>query len=92
MIDDIEDNSKLRRGVPVAHLVCAPRIPSRSPIRYAAQRLSTRRCRVARFGTPATINSANYVYFVAFKQVLDQDNRAAADAMISTLPASRLGS
>ncbi|KAL9655921.1 hypothetical protein ABK040_007542 [Willaertia magna] len=42
LIDDIEDNSKLRRGKPCAHLI---------------------------FGTPATINSANYVYFQALKDV-----------------------
>lgn len=38
LIDDIEDNSKLRRGIPCAHLI---------------------------FGVPATINSANYIYFEA---------------------------
>ncbi len=44
LIDDIEDNSKLRRGVPVAHTI---------------------------FGVPATINCANYVYFVAMQRGLD---------------------
>jgi len=38
MIDDIEDNSDLRRGLPVAHQI---------------------------YGMPRTINSANYVYFLA---------------------------
>ena len=42
LIDDIEDNSKLRRGKPCAHLI---------------------------YGTPATINCANYVYFEALKDV-----------------------
>eukprot|EP00127_Corallochytrium_limacisporum_P001409 Clim_evm31s55 gene=Clim_evmTU31s55 len=42
MIDDIQDNSKLRRGVPVAHLI---------------------------FGVAQTINSANYVYFLAMEKV-----------------------
>ena len=41
MIDDIEDNSKLRRGVPVAHSI---------------------------FGVPATINAANYAYFLALEK------------------------
>nr|CAG4709915.1 unnamed protein product [Naegleria fowleri] len=42
LIDDIEDNSKLRRGKPCAHLI---------------------------YGTPATINCANYVYFEALKDI-----------------------
>jgi geranylgeranyl diphosphate synthase, type III len=41
MIDDIEDNSKMRRGVPVVHSI---------------------------YGVPATINTANYVYFVALQK------------------------
>ena len=41
MIDDIEDNSKLRRGIPVAHSI---------------------------FGVAATINSANYAYFLAMEK------------------------
>ncbi|KAJ7895357.1 isoprenoid synthase domain-containing protein [Mycena leptocephala] len=44
MIDDIEDNSPLRRGKPVAHSI---------------------------FGVPQTINAANYVYFLAYKDLLD---------------------
>jgi len=42
-IDDIEDNSQLRRGRPVAHKI---------------------------YGVPQTINSANYVYFLAFHEIL----------------------
>ena len=41
-IDDVEDNSSLRRGLPVAHLV---------------------------YGIPQTINSANYVYFCALREL-----------------------
>jgi geranylgeranyl diphosphate synthase type 3 len=41
LIDDIEDNSRLRRGVPVAHSI---------------------------FGIPATLNCANYVYFLALEK------------------------
>jgi geranylgeranyl diphosphate synthase, type III len=41
LIDDIEDNSKLRRGIPVAHSI---------------------------FGVPATINAANYAYFIALQR------------------------
>jgi len=43
LIDDIEDNSQLRRGLPVAHKI---------------------------YGVPQTINSANYVYFLAFQEIL----------------------
>lgn len=42
LIDDVEDSSLLRRGVPVAHSI---------------------------FGTAQTINSANYVYFCALKEL-----------------------
>lgn len=41
-MDDIEDGSKLRRGIPVAHDV---------------------------FGVPTTINTANYVYFLALERL-----------------------
>ncbi|ORY98923.1 geranylgeranyl pyrophosphate synthase [Syncephalastrum racemosum] len=43
MIDDVQDDSDLRRGVPVAHHI---------------------------FGIPQTINSANYVYFLALEEIL----------------------
>ncbi|KAF8270233.1 terpenoid synthase [Lactarius quietus] len=43
LIDDIEDNSQLRRGRPVAHKI---------------------------YGVPQTINTANYVYFQAFEEVI----------------------
>nr|GAT55621.1 predicted protein [Mycena chlorophos] len=43
MIDDIEDESPLRRGQPVAHQV---------------------------YGVPQTINAANYVYFLAYQEIL----------------------
>ncbi|TKX18152.1 geranylgeranyl pyrophosphate synthase [Elsinoe australis] len=47
LVDDVEDNSLLRRGVPVAHSI---------------------------FGTAQTINSANYVYFVALQELLKLNN------------------
>eukprot|EP01127_Copromyxa_protea_P003449 TRINITY_DN1326_c0_g1_i1.p1 TRINITY_DN1326_c0_g1~~TRINITY_DN1326_c0_g1_i1.p1 ORF type:complete len:259 (-),score=59.95 TRINITY_DN1326_c0_g1_i1:74-850(-) len=40
-VDDIEDNSLLRRGVPVTHFI---------------------------YGIPTTINTANYMYFIAMEQ------------------------
>lgn len=49
LIDDVEDNSQLRRGIPVAHNV---------------------------FGTAQTINSANYVYFCALKELAILNNPA----------------
>lgn len=49
LVDDIEDNSELRRGVPVAQKV---------------------------FGTPQTLNSANYVYFLSLQKLLKLPNPA----------------
>lgn len=43
LMDDVEDNSELRRGLPVAHTI---------------------------YGVPQTINSANYVYFLAMQEML----------------------
>jgi len=42
MMDDVEDDSQLRRGQPVTHKI---------------------------YGIPQTINSANYVYFLAYKEL-----------------------
>ncbi|EPQ55358.1 terpenoid synthase [Gloeophyllum trabeum ATCC 11539] len=42
MVDDIEDDSQLRRGSPVAHKI---------------------------YGIPQTINTANYVYFLAYQEL-----------------------
>ncbi|KAL6151696.1 geranylgeranyl pyrophosphate synthetase [Exserohilum turcicum] len=47
LVDDVEDSSLLRRGIPVAHAI---------------------------FGTPQTINSANYVYFRALALLLSMNN------------------
>lgn len=41
-MDDVEDSSDLRRGIPVAHKI---------------------------YGVPQTINSANYVYFLAMREL-----------------------
>ena len=51
LIDDVQDSSMLRRGVPVAHNI---------------------------FGTAQTINSANYVYFVALKELQNLENKDEA--------------
>ncbi|XP_011679939.2 geranylgeranyl pyrophosphate synthase [Strongylocentrotus purpuratus] len=47
LIDDIEDSSKLRRGIPVAHSI---------------------------YGIAQTINSANYMYFLGLKEVMQFDH------------------
>ncbi|CAG8511853.1 10576_t:CDS:2 [Ambispora gerdemannii] len=47
LIDDVEDDSTLRRGVPVAHQI---------------------------YGVPATINCANYVYFLALNELAKLEN------------------
>lgn len=41
-MDDVEDDSQLRRGIPVAHKI---------------------------YGIPQTINSANYIYFLAYQEL-----------------------
>ncbi|KAJ5729115.1 uncharacterized protein N7483_003623 [Penicillium malachiteum] len=57
-IDDVEDSSVLRRGIPVAHNI---------------------------FGTAQTINSANYVYFLALQEVQKLNNPAAIDIFVKEL-------
>lgn len=57
-IDDVEDNSILRRGIPVAHNI---------------------------FGTAQTINTANYVYFLALQEAQKLDNPAAIDIYVQEL-------
>ena len=47
-VDDVEDNSNLRRGYPVAHSI---------------------------FGIAQTINSANYIYFCALKELSKLKNK-----------------
>lgn len=57
-IDDVEDSSNLRRGIPVAHNI---------------------------FGTAQTINSANYVYFLALQEVQKLDNPEAINIYVNEL-------
>lgn len=54
----MEDNSILRRGIPVAHNI---------------------------FGTAQTINSANYVYFLALQEIQQLKNPAAIDIYVKEL-------
>ncbi|BDD59827.1 geranylgeranyl pyrophosphate synthetase [Monascus purpureus] len=58
LIDDVEDSSSLRRGIPVAHNI---------------------------FGTAQTINSANYVYFLALQEVQKLNNPAAIDVYVAEM-------
>jgi geranylgeranyl diphosphate synthase, type III len=57
LIDDVQDNSVLRRGIPVAHNI---------------------------FGTAQTINSANYVYFLALQELLTLANKDEAIEIFTT--------
>src|SRR5208282_5061868 len=57
LIDDVQDSSTLRRGVPVAHSI---------------------------FGTAQTINSANYVYFLALAQLSTLPNQSAVMGIFTT--------
>ncbi|KAG9050356.1 geranylgeranyl pyrophosphate synthetase [Tulasnella sp. UAMH 9824] len=54
LVDDVEDDSQLRRGIPVAHKI---------------------------YGVPQTINSANYVYFLAYQELfkLRERDRQSGD-------------
>ncbi|KAL5339915.1 isoprenoid synthase domain-containing protein [Aspergillus crustosus] len=58
LVDDVEDNSLLRRGNPVAHSI---------------------------YGTAQTINSANYVYFLALQEVQKLKSPAAIDIYVQEL-------
>ena len=57
LIDDVQDSSVLRRGLPVAHNI---------------------------FGTAQTINSANYVYFLALQDLLHLENKDEAIETFTT--------
>ncbi|KAJ1941101.1 hypothetical protein GGF37_003700 [Kickxella alabastrina] len=58
MIDDVEDNSDLRRGIPVTHKI---------------------------YGIPMTINTANYVYFIALQDVLQMQRPKLVDIFAEEL-------
>ncbi|CAE6494440.1 unnamed protein product [Rhizoctonia solani] len=51
-MDDVEDDSQLRRGAPVVHKI---------------------------YGTPQTINTANYVYFLAYRELFKLRDWDASD-------------
>ena len=57
LIDDVQDSSILRRGIPVAHSI---------------------------FGVAQTINSANYVYFLALQELQNLKNRDEAMNIFTT--------
>ncbi|OBZ85510.1 Geranylgeranyl pyrophosphate synthase [Choanephora cucurbitarum] len=58
MIDDVQDDSDLRRGVPVAHHI---------------------------YGVPQTINTANYVIFIALQEVMKLNNPEMMNVCIEEL-------
>lgn len=55
LVDDIEDDSRRRRGVPSAHRV---------------------------FGLASTLNTANYVYFIALEKCLKLGRSSAIEVCI----------
>ncbi|KAJ1678140.1 hypothetical protein EV182_004690, partial [Spiromyces aspiralis] len=64
LVDDVEDSSELRRGVPVAHMI---------------------------YGVPMTINTANYVYFLALKKVNELNDPKATEVFTAELINLHLG-
>lgn len=62
LIDDIEDDAQLRRGVPASHKI---------------------------YGVPQTINTANYVYFLAYQQLFALRSHVQSQASTSP-PQARL--
>lgn len=58
LVDDVQDNSQLRRGFPVAHAI---------------------------FGVPQTINSANYIYFAALRDLVQLDSPDAVSTFAEEL-------
>mmetsp|Transcript_25871 Transcript_25871/g.30614 ORF Transcript_25871/g.30614 Transcript_25871/m.30614 type:complete len:329 (+) Transcript_25871:72-1058(+) len=58
LVDDIEDGSHLRRGIPVAHAI---------------------------YGVPTTINTANYVYFMALEKCHELGNSRAMNVFVTEL-------
>ena len=65
-MDDIEDDAQLRRGKPGA-LDCVPE--SISLEAYCQVRILAAH---KIYGTPQTINTANYVYFLAYQELLSR--------------------
>ncbi|TFL01346.1 terpenoid synthase [Pterulicium gracile] len=64
LVDDIQDDSQLRRGQPVAHKI---------------------------YGVPQTINTGNYVYFLAYRELCKlREITAATDAASSSASQSRV--
>ena len=57
LIDDIEDESLMRRGLPCAHIV---------------------------YGIPATLNSANYYYFLILGKIVDATSPDKLEEVIKT--------
>jgi geranylgeranyl diphosphate synthase, type III len=80
-IDDIEDDSQLRRGA-----------PGQSPS-YTMSRDSDRLWKVVAhkiYGIPQTINSANYVYFLAYQELasLRTSSSVELDKMVTSMDPS----
>lgn len=63
MVDDIEDDSQLRRGQPVAYKI---------------------------YGIPQTVNSANYVYFLAFQELFALRRNSSKTSDLDAIVTSEL--
>ena len=81
LVDDIEDNSKLRRGKPVAHMIYGAwkfdfvgRVSAAKDVHA-----------VCVIGVPSTLNCANYVYFLALESCLELQNTEAVAFMTAEL-------
>ena len=83
-MDDIEDDAQLRRGKPGA-LDCVPSISLEAYCQVrilAAHKI---------YGIPQTINTANYVYFLAYQELLTLRNSPRTSAPRKDLDASVTG-
>lgn len=67
LMDDVEDDSHLRRGLPGALLVSRNEIRENKGKSTRADSQSIVAHKI--YGVPQTINSANYVYFLAYQEL-----------------------
>ncbi|KAJ3818362.1 farnesyltranstransferase [Lentinula raphanica] len=67
MVDDIEDDSQLRRGRPGRSLYAIPTLSLIFTVFHTSVAHKV-------YGIPQTINTANYVYFLAFQELFTLNN------------------
>lgn len=77
-VDDVEDDSQLRRGLPgLSH-------PSQALSIFADPDIVAHKI----YGVPQTINTANYVYFLAYQELFKLRELVLADESSDTGPTS----